>query len=101
VLHGAIVLLVRVDALIVSVVAGDCPGVSRASLSVKHLLPGRDPVAMSMPMFLPIEEGESIHLAGSVGQHNDASAADSVAGWVAIGAVADRVVRSVAFVVPR
>ena len=39
-----------------------------------------------MSLVLSIEES-SILLAGSVGQDNDASAADEVAGWVTSGAI--------------
>jgi hypothetical protein len=84
VLHGAVVFLGRAGALIASVVAGVCPGIGGAGLCVKQLLPGLDPVATIMSLVLSIEVG-SIFLAGSVGQDNDASAADEVAGWVASG----------------
>ena len=70
--------LVRVGAVIVSVVAGVCPGIGGAGLFVKQLLPGLDPVAITTSLVLSIEES-SIFLAGSVGQDNDASAADNVA----------------------
>ena len=85
-LHGAVVFLGRAGARIVSVVAGVCPRIGGAGLCVKQLLPGLDPVATIMSLVLSIEVG-SIFLAGSVGQDNDASAADEVAGWVASGAV--------------
>ena len=56
-LHGFVVCLVRTGAVIVSVVAGGCPGVSGDGLLVKQLLPGVDAVAMTMSLVLPIEEG--------------------------------------------
>lgn len=93
--------LVRAGRLIVSVVAGNCSEVSGTSLFVKQLLPGVDPVAMTMSLVLPIEEGRSIRLAGSLWQNNDASATDGVAGWAVSGAVVDRVVRALTLVVPR
>jgi hypothetical protein len=86
VLHGAVVFLGRAGARIVSVVVGVCPGIGGAGLCVKQLLPGLDPVAITMSLVLSIKVG-SIFLAGLVGQDNDASAADEVAGWVASGAV--------------
>jgi hypothetical protein len=66
VLHGAVVFLVRAGAVIVPVVAGVCPGIGGAGLFVKQLLPGLDPVAITMSLVLSIEES-SIFLAGSVG----------------------------------
>jgi hypothetical protein len=81
VLHGAVVFLVRAGAVIASVVAGVCPGIGGAGLLVKQLLPGLDPVAITMSLVPSIEES-SIFLAGSVGQDNDASAADNVASWL-------------------
>ena len=56
VLHGAVVCLVRVGAVIVSVV-GVCPGIGGAGLCVKQLLPGLDPVATIMSLVLSIEVG--------------------------------------------
>lgn len=89
--------LVRAGAVIVSVVAGGCPGVTAAGLSVKQLLPGVDAVAMTTSLVLPIEEG--IDLSSWIsGVDNDASPADEVTGWVASGVVVDRTIWGVAFV---
>jgi hypothetical protein len=67
VLHGAVVFLGRAGARIVSVVARVCPGIGGAGLFVTQLMPGRDPVAITMSLVLSIEES-SIFLAGSVGR---------------------------------
>ena len=82
----------------VLVVAGGGPGASGASVVVKQLLPGLDPVAMTMSLSFR-SRGRLIRLAGFVGQDNDASAAEDVAGWGASRVVRDRVIRGVALVV--
>ena len=87
----------RAGAVIVSVVAGGCPGVTGAGLSVKQLLPGVDAVAMTMSLVLPIEEGIDL-LSWIGGLDNDASPTDEVTGWVASGVVLDRAIWGVAFV---
>ncbi len=87
----------RAGAVIVSVVAGGCPGGTGAGLLVKQLLPGVDAVAMTMSLVLPIEEGIDL-LSWIGGLDNDASPADEVTGWVASGVVVDRAIWVVAFV---
>lgn len=80
-LRGFVVCLVSVGAVIVSVVAGGCPGVSGAGLLVKQRLPGVGAVAMTMSLVLPVEEGIDL-CAGWVGEDNDASPVDEVTGWL-------------------